>query len=212
MIKFCLFLGTFLLLGMSPQDNLIINTSNKMTISNVTLKETAVANVQKVNRPVVFIHDKETARQLDECFEIAKQYQEFNNPPAKLVNEFLLPKRLSSLTTLEIFDLATLPFLFGGVVTKSATFLGKAKFHKPIYALLKEAKISEPLTQGEKYAQLLKKHITLRKEIEVLETLEISTLKAGKKGIKHLEKIEQKTIELLRTEKSLNKLLSEWIP
>ena len=244
MIKqiFGLFLATLLLMGFSPQQKLITNASNKTDISNSTLEETATANAtlltkaKEINEPIVFI-DGETGKQLDEVYQLAKDINSFNNPLNKLVNEFFMPERLSSLTPLEIIDIPLTFCLFGSIATKSITKAPKiakvaTKLTRSDYInlgatdllnkavrlrqLAKEEEVAEGAvkvaSQAERYGALLKKHIALKKEIALLEKAELETIKAGKKGISILQKIEDKTRELIATERKLDFILAKWRP
>lgn len=215
-----------------PQEVLLTGIKQNLTISNIALKETALANVRKVNKPICYVSG-DTKIAFENSYQLAKEYVAFNNPPAKLVNEFFLPEKITEPTPLEIIDMPLSFCMFGAVATKTITKAPKAvkiyKLTKSNYlnlnptALLNEvirlknlAKamggkyVVETISQSERYGKLLFKHRALRKEIKALEILEINTLKAGKKGISILQKIEDKTTELLRTEKSLNKLLENW--
>lgn len=226
-----LILAVFLLSGFSPRQNLIEKSANNETLTNETLANVAKSTYQKSNQKIVFI-DGETARQLDECYILAKNYSSFNNPVSSVINDFFLPERLSSLTPLEIIDIPLTFAMFGAVATKAPKIISKANkltkseylnlgatdlMNKAVYGtthpIFKKVSsvVVKKISQAEEYGTLLFRHVKLRREIELLEKAEWLAIQSGKKARHILTQIEKKLVELSKTEKSLNKLLSEWI-
>ena len=181
----------------TSQDILIQKADEKEFLNITLLKECATNNWQKVNTKIVFI-DGETADKIENSYQTYKQLP-FDpvmggyNPAIPCIKDFILPEKITQPSYLEIFDIVTLPFLFGSIATKSITKAPKI------------AKVASKLTRSDYTnlgaTDLLNKAVRLRqlaKEEEVAEgAVKAASQAAGKKGISILQKIKQKLLNFL---------------